>query len=89
MKKAHLIVVLGLIAVGALSISGRSQPRLNAPAGPQFTPDGKLVRPEGYRRWVYVSSGFGMSYDPNAGGNGEPAFTNVFITPASYEYFQL
>jgi hypothetical protein len=45
--------------------------------------------PVDYRRWIYVSSGFGMSYDPNAGGNGEPAFTNVFITPASYEYFQL
>jgi hypothetical protein len=55
---------------------------------PQFTSDGKLVRPENYRRWVYVSSGFGMSYDPNAGGNGAPAFTNVFVAPASYDYFQ-
>lgn len=59
------------------------------PAGvAQFTPDGKLLRPAGYRRWVYVSSGFGMSYNPDAGGNGNPAFTNVFVSPEAYEYFQ-
>jgi Cytochrome P460 len=53
----------------------------------KFNPNGTLVRPEGYRRWVYVSSGFGMSYNPNAGGNGAPAFTNVFVNPTSYDYF--
>jgi hypothetical protein len=51
----------------------------------QFDRDGKLVRPEGYRRWVYLSSGFGMSY--SAGANGNPQFTNVFVDPASYDYF--
>jgi hypothetical protein len=65
-------------------------PRYDAQFGTaaQFTSDGKLVRPENYRRWVYVSSGFGMSYNPDAGGNGAPAFTNVFVTPAAYDYFQ-
>ena len=58
------------------------------PTAPQFTTENKLVRPVDYRRWVYVSSGFGMSYNANAGGNGEPAFTNVFVTPTSYDYFQ-
>ncbi|HKW56600.1 MAG TPA: cytochrome P460 family protein [Candidatus Acidoferrum sp.] len=56
-------------------------------AAAQFTDDGKLVRPVGYRRWAYVSSGFGMSYNPGAGGNGNPAFTNVFVSPDSYDYF--
>ena len=66
---------------------GGAQPAFKSAAA-QFTADGKLVRPVDYRRWVYVSSGFGMSYNANAGGNGEPAFTNVFVNPASYDYFQ-
>jgi hypothetical protein len=54
-------------------------------AGPQFTADGKLVRPAGYRKWVYVSSGYGMSYSQSP--NGIQMFTNVFVTPAAYDYF--
>jgi len=52
---------------------------------PQFATDGKLVRPEGYRRWVYVSSGFGMSYNQSA--SGMQSFTNVFVAPEAYDYF--
>ena len=55
-----------------------------AAASAQFTPDGKLVRPVNYRRWVYLSSGFGMSYSQGA---GSPDFTNVFVAPAAYDYF--
>jgi hypothetical protein len=54
-------------------------------ASPQFTKDGKLVRPEGYRQWAYVSSGYGMSYSQSA--SGMQMFTNVFVTPAAYNYF--
>jgi len=91
MQKAFALILAVLFA-GAVSIrSIHARPtRAAVPAAPstaQFTPDGKLVRPEGYRRWVYVSSGFGMSYNPDAGGNGAPAFTNVFVAPASYDYF--
>jgi hypothetical protein len=58
----------------------------SAADGPQFASDGSLVRPEGYRRsWVFLSSGFGMSY--SAGMNGNPQFTNVFVNPSSYDYF--
>src|SRR5258707_665187 len=52
---------------------------------PQFTADGKLLRPEGYRKWVYVSSGYGMSYSQSP--DGMQMFTNVFVTPAAYDYF--
>lgn len=77
---------LTLTLAGIVVAAERSQSSNSAAA--QFTADGKLVRPVDYRRWVYVSSGFGMSYNANAGGNGEPAFTNVFVTPTSYDYFQ-
>jgi hypothetical protein len=54
-------------------------------AAPQFMADGKLVRPEGYRKWVFVSSGYGMSYSQTA--SGVRMFTNVFVTPAAHDYF--
>jgi len=54
-------------------------------AAPQFTHEGKLVRPTEYRKWVYVSSGYGMSYTQSS--SGTQMFTNVFVTPGAYDYF--
>jgi hypothetical protein len=53
---------------------------------PEFSADGKLVRPEDYRRWVFLSSGYDMSY---AQGEDDTMhmFSNVFVPPAAYEYF--
>ena len=61
-----------------------------APAadGPEFTADGKLVRPTNYRRWVFLSSGYGMSYSQKASDDPDHLmFTNVFVPPADYDYF--
>ena len=87
MRRILLALFGGLLAASLVLQPGLSRTPENAGAGPQFTADGKLLRPEGYRRWVFVSSGFGMSYNANAGGNGAPAFTNVFVTPSAYDYF--
>jgi hypothetical protein len=85
MRKAFLVVAFGvLVAIGALwwkhGVASASVPDL-----PQFTSDGKLTRPVDYRRWVYVSSGYGMSYSQQA--SGMQMFTNVFVKPASYDYY--
>ena len=82
-----LVVAIILVVTLAMRVSRSLAAAAASPAGPQFTADGKLVRPEGYRRWVYVSSGFGMSYSADAANNGNPAFTNGFVNPSSYEYF--
>lgn len=46
----------------------------------------QLAFPEHYREWVYLSSGFDMSYRP-----GTPAdhhmFDNVFVNPEAYKSF--
>jgi hypothetical protein len=87
------VAVLLLGAVGMrpglrLTAAAPAQPSDTQSIGaPQFRQGDTLLRPENYRRWVYVSSGFGMSYNPDAGGNGAPAFTNVFVAPAAYDYF--
>ena len=86
MREIFAVALAGL-AIAAITIQvSRSQTPANTAPGPQFTADGKLVRPEGYRRWVYVSSGLGMSYSQKADDSMQ-MFTNVFVDPASYDYY--
>ena len=62
---------------------------LNAADGPQFTAGGKLILPQHYREWVFLSSGLGMTYGPLGAGatNDNPRFDNVFVTRAAYKSF--
>jgi len=54
----------------------------------EFRSDGKLVRPADYRKWVFLSSGYGMSYAQKASDDPDhQMFTNVFAPPADYDYF--
>jgi hypothetical protein len=49
--------------------------------------NGELIRPTGYRSWVYV----GTPVTPNDMNNGKAAFPemhNVYIDPASYEHYK-
>jgi hypothetical protein len=55
---------------------------------PEYTQDGKLVEPANYRQWVYLTSGFDMTYrapNPNPGDNS--VFDNVFVNPDAYASF--
>jgi hypothetical protein len=79
------LLLCGFVLAGvSLALFSRvgEQPQSSAP---QFTSEGKLVRPMGYRKWVFVSSGYGMSYSQSP--SGTQMFTNVFVTPAAYDYF--
>jgi hypothetical protein len=56
--------------------------------GPQFSAAGLLVKPADYRQWPLVGTGLGMAYGPLRNTpSGRPAFTNVFVNPASYRAF--
>lgn len=53
-----------------------------------FTKAGEFVRPVNYREWVFLSSGLGMTYGPNAPAPGAPLrFDNVFANPSAYQAF--
>ncbi len=76
-----------------LSQSG-SAPVTNQPADtgssaqtPTYTPDGKLMFPEKYREWIYLTSGVDMSYSPQGMTMGHSMFDNVFVNPESYKAF--
>jgi len=58
-----------------------------AHTGPEYTSDGRLLFPEHYRSWIYLSSGFDMSYNPSAQAGGHHVFDNVFVNPEAYEKF--
>lgn len=53
----------------------------------RYSANGRMLRPANYREWIYLSSGLGMSYSPQAAMSGNPPFDNVFVTPASYRAF--
>src|SRR6516162_7488056 len=53
----------------------------------EFTPDGKLKQPVGYRKWVYV----GEVITPNDMNDGEatfPEFHAVYIDPESFAEYE-
>ncbi len=53
----------------------------------EFTVDGDLIRPEGWREWVFV----GSPLTPNSLNGGEapfPEFHTVYIDPESWEHYK-
>lgn len=78
---------IALLSVMILFSIVAFRPYAATPAdGPEYTPDNKLKLPENYRQWVYLSSGFDMSYTPDMGMDHH-MFDNVFVNPEAYEAF--
>ncbi len=57
-------------------------------SGLEFAKDGSLHFPRDYRTWVYLTSGFDMSYRPGMQMGEEHLFDNVFVNPEAYRVFQ-
>lgn len=61
---------------------------ISASAMAQLRYDGQnMLRPDNYREWVWLTSGFDMSYSPTTAENPDPFFDNVFVNPESYRAF--
>jgi hypothetical protein len=54
---------------------------------PEYTADAQLKLPEHYREWVYLTTGFDMSYTQNPMQMGHHMFDNVFVNPEAYKAF--
>ena len=92
-----LAVVIPLLA-GACGQGARSDAATAAaadsiPAGqlPRFTPDGRLLRPEGWEGWVLAGTSMGLTYNEptSTPAPGEPPgiFLNVYVQPWAYDSF--
>ncbi len=84
MKIAFACAALAVLVATFGAVETRSAATDADSAKPQYSGD-KLVRPEGYREWNYLSSGLGMNYNPNV--MGPELFTNVFVAPWAYREF--
>ena len=76
-----------LLTLFFLSQPDQKAQSIPADAGPQYTSDAQLKLPEHYREWVYLSSGFDMSYDPPGQMADHHMFDNVFVNPEPYKTF--
>jgi hypothetical protein len=77
--------VLGILAAGLAAAHASDASTLDEAA--RFEADGRMLFPEGYREWIFLSAGRGMSYSPVADRQREPPFDNVFVDPAAYRSF--
>jgi hypothetical protein len=83
MSNMKIALFTGMILLSLLALSQNA----TAPSsGPAYTSDGQLRLPEHYREWVYLTSGFDMSYSP-AAQMGHHMFDNVFVNPEAYKAF--
>src|SRR5271155_457916 len=55
--------------------------------GPEYTIDAQLRLPVHYRDWIYLTTGFDMSYNPSMQMSGHHMFDNVFVNPDAYQAF--
>src|SRR5580698_4255580 len=82
-------VILGVFGLAALAIPNfiREYAALPLIAAPEYTGDGQMKLPEHYREWVYLTTGFDMSYNPEGMQMGHHMFDNVFVNPEAYRAF--
>jgi hypothetical protein len=73
--------LLGLTAIFSFAAFPQA-----AGQNPEYTSDSQLRFPEHYREWIYLSSGFDMSYNP-AMQMDHHMFDNVFVNPEAFRAF--
>jgi hypothetical protein len=77
------VLALALFAAGDGSGSGAAGPASSADGPARFAPDGRLLRPEGYREWILAGASLGLGYSEARGGD-IGLFHNVYIDPRAY-----
>ncbi len=83
---AGIAVPVGIAGLSYV-LAASAAPPGDTSAAVEFTPDGKLKRPVGYRNWVYV----GEVVTPNDMNDGEAAFPeyhSVYMDPESFAEYE-
>jgi hypothetical protein len=91
---AILSVMISKVILGALGLAVFATSNFIAkyevppPAAvPEYNSDGQMKLPEHYREWIYLSTGFDMSYSATGMNMGHHMFDNVFVNPEAYKVF--
>ncbi len=67
------------------SAFAKSAPEADPKYSLHYSADGALIPPANYRQWIFLTSGFNMSY--TAESSDSPVFDNVFVDPTAYRAF--
>jgi hypothetical protein len=81
--------VIGLVVLIVLMCSA-NRIAAQQDTGPRFEGKTTLLRPTGYREWVFVGSSLGLRYDPTVAEKPQPRperYHNVYINPTAYREF--
>jgi Cytochrome P460 len=78
-----------LVGIAGLSyvLAASAAPPGGTTAAVEFTPDGKMKRPEGYREWIYIGTPLTPN-DMNGGDAPFPEFHAVYIDRESFAHFK-
>ena len=79
------VLLVGSIGIAAVANGLRAEPGVHSRA--KFNWNGELIRPQGYREWVFV----GAPVTPNDLNNGAaafPEFHSVYIDPDSWKHYK-
>jgi hypothetical protein len=73
-----------VLFLSAVALSGETKM-----AEPKYTSDNQLIRPVGYREWVFVGSSIGMGYQEakRSENDGPQMFHNIYIQPEAYRAY--
>jgi hypothetical protein len=83
-KKTVLLIAATVVLSSVALVKSATPPR---GSGPEYTSDGHMKLPEDYRQWMYLTTGFDMSYNPGLMNMDHHMFDNVFVNPEAYKAF--
>ena len=88
MRVTKITLMLALLAAAGCQTSKASS-SLDDMTRPEYDSAGDMLRPEGYRHWVFVGASLGLRYakDGEPQDDGPGTFHNVYIQPEAYTYF--
>lgn len=89
-----VLLAVGLVMTGAAETGDEAGPGEDGPDEahlPQFTTDGRLVRPADWETWVLAGTSMGLTYAESprtfAPGEAPGSFLHVYVQPWAYEAF--
>ena len=82
-SKTKLLLLVSAVLLFAAAFGPSRTP---SSSNVEYNSDAQLKFPEHYREWVYLTTGFDMSYSP-AMQMGHHMFDNVFVNPEAHKAF--
>jgi hypothetical protein len=82
-----VVCIIGAVALATPNLVREYVAALPASSVPEYTSDGQMKLPEHYREWIYLTTGFDMSYNANGMDMGHHMFDNVFVNPEAFKVF--